>query len=192
LGNDVEIDQRLLESSDPVRLSALEMLNEREASVEEVAAKLGMSVSAVADHLTEMCEGGLIEAVSGTSGGGTAERRYRALMQLQWSDERWVEFSLEERRRLSAWIVHVFNADIQEALGSGSFDARPDAHASRTPAVVDEQGWLELTRIQNEALEAGLAVQAACAERLAEREEEGIAVMSAMFCFEMAPRARPA
>lgn len=189
-GSDIGIDRRLLHlASDPVRLDALVLLNESTADAGEVAEALGVSSSVANHHLEEMHEVGLIEVVTETSHRGAAEPRYRALVRALWSDEEWAALGREERRRLSAWIVRLINSDVEEALESGSFDARDDGHASRTASIVDEQGWRELTRIQAEALEASFMVQAASAERLAERGEKGTTVMSAMLCFEM-PRSR--
>ena len=111
-----------------------------------------------------------------------------------WSNEEWASLSDEERGQLFACIVTAITADAGESLESGTFGARADSHASRTVSVVDERGWRELTRIQDEALEASFAVQAASAERLAESGEDGITVMSAMLCCEMPasdPRPRP-
>ncbi len=102
-----------------------------------------------------------------------------------WSDAEWAELSHRERRRLSAWIVHLIGSDAAEALEAGGFDERTDGHASRTVSVVDEQGWRELARIQEEALETVLAIKAASAERLAESGEDGTVAVSAMLCFEL-------
>jgi len=105
-----------------------------------------------------------------------------------WSDAEWAELSHQERRRLSAWILHLIGSDAADALEAGSFDTRTGTHASRTLSVVDEQGWRELARIQEEALEAVLAIKAASAERLAESGEDGMLALSAMLCFEVPRR----
>jgi hypothetical protein len=112
----------------------------------------------------------------------------QAQMRRIWSDEEWAALSVEERERLSAWIIQLISTDIAEAMAAGTFDSRADAHTSRTISVVDEQGWRELTRIQAEALEASFAVQAESAERLAESGEAEIAAMSAMICCELPRR----
>ncbi len=82
----------------------------------------------------------------------------------------------------------MIDADVREAAESGTFVDRDDSHASRTVAMVDEQGWEELRDIHADALNAVLAVQAASAERLAEKDDPGFPVLSAMFCCELPPR----
>jgi hypothetical protein len=104
-----------------------------------------------------------------------------------WSDAEWAELSRRDRSRLSAWIVHLIASDAADALEVECFDARPETHASRTVSVVDDQGWRELSRIQEESLEAVLRVKAESAERLAERGEDGMLALSAMLCFELPP-----
>jgi hypothetical protein len=185
-GGEVGIDRQLKDlASDSVRLNALAILNERTAGAKELAATLGVDAATMGDQLEKMREQGLIEVVGKASGEGATDPRYRALVRALWSNEEWTALSIEERRQLSAWLVEMVAAGAAEALDAGTFNARDDTHASHTVSVVDEWGWRELTRIQNEALEASFAIQAKSAERLAESGEDGIRVMSAMLCFEM-------
>ena len=187
-GNDSGVDRRLRLDPDSQHLDTLVLLNDRAAGAAEVAERLRVSVSEAASQLEEMREAGLIEIVDEVTEKGVEGPLYRALVRVLWSDEEWAELSHEERRRLSSWIMQLINSDVDEALESGSFNARNDSHASRTASVVDEQGWRELTRLQADVLEASFAVQAASAERLSERGEEGVTVMSVMLCFEMPGR----
>jgi hypothetical protein len=185
-GSEVGIDRRLKDlASNSVRLNALAVLNERTAAANELAATLGVDAATMRGQLEKMLEQGLIEVVGKSSSEGAADPCYRALVRALWSNEEWAVLSIEERRQLSAWLVETVAAGAAEALEAGTFNARDDTHASHTVSVVDECGWQELTRIQNEALEACFAIQAESAERLAESGEDGIRVMSAMLCFEM-------
>jgi hypothetical protein len=109
-------------------------------------------------------------------------------MEKVWSTEEWERLSLDERHRLASWIWRLIESDVREALEFNTLGMRVEAHTSRTVSVVDERGWLELNRIQNEALWATLAAKAESAERLAESGEEGFPALSAMLCFELASR----
>ncbi len=189
-GDDGEIDARLLRlASEPTRIKVLFVLNERTAGVGEVAEELRIGEAEAARHLEEMHEAGLIEVVGEVLQRGAVGPRYKAVLGILWNDEEWAELSLAEQRRLSAWIVRMINADVGDALETGSFHARPDAHASRAVSTVDEQGWRELNQIHNDALESILVVQAAAAERLEESGESGMPVLSALICCEL-PRRR--
>jgi hypothetical protein len=105
-----------------------------------------------------------------------------------WSAGEWEELSRDERRRLVTWVLELIDADAGDALEAGTLGLSGAEHVSRIVSLVDEQGWRELARIQDDALEASLVVKAASTERLAERGEAGMPVLSAMLCFEMAER----
>lgn len=187
------IDRRLIRlASDPVRLGILALLNERTAGAGEVAAELEVDLSAAGRHLDAMHDAGLVEIVGEALNRGAVEPRYRALVRALWDDEEWAALGQEERLRLTNWIIGMIEADTHAAIEQGTFAAREDAHASRTVSFVDEQGWSELTRIKQDALESVFAIQAASAERLAETSEEGIPVLSALLCFELPPSKRVA
>jgi DNA-binding transcriptional ArsR family regulator len=183
------IDRRLIRiASDPDRLKALTFLYERSAGASEVAEELGVSLGAAGRHLDAMRDAGLIEVVGEVLNRGAVEPRYRALVRALWDDEEWATFSQEEQRRLTSWIIEMINADAREAVERGTFTGRQDSHASRTVPLVDEQGWEELRSIHTNALDAVLAVEAASADRLAEKGEPGFPVLSAVLCCELPPR----
>jgi DNA-binding transcriptional ArsR family regulator len=185
-GDESGIDRRLLGLvSEPVRLRVLVLLNERPASVGEVAEKLNLSTIVAARHLESLHDADLIEVVGEVLHRGAVEPRYRALVRAIFGDEELAALSFEDRRRLTGWIVDLIHADAHEALDSGLFPARLDSHVSRSVFPVDEQGWKEINQIQEDALEAIFTVQEASAERLAEHGAEGLTVMSAMFCCEL-------
>jgi predicted ArsR family transcriptional regulator len=182
------IDQRLSRlARDTARLSALTLLNEQAASVAEVAGYLGVSRSTAQRHLEQMLDAGLIEVAEVAGQGEGSKPRFRALKRVLWDDEEWAALGKEERQRLFAWIVQMINSDVGEAIASGTYNSRTDAHASRMAPQLDEQGWQELTKLHREALEESFTIQAAAAERLAESQQEGFPVLSAMICCELPP-----
>jgi DNA-binding transcriptional ArsR family regulator len=183
------IDQRLIRlASDPVRLQALTFLNERPAGVSEVAAELDVDVAEAGSHLDAMHDEGLVEVVGEVLNRGTVEPRYRALVRSLFDDEEWAMVGLDEQKRLTGWILDMIEADTREALAGGTFATRPDAHLSRTTPTLDEQGWDELRHILNSTLQSIFAVEAAAAERLAEKGEDGFQVMTALLSCELPPR----
>ncbi len=175
--------------TDPVQFRLLVLLNERSAGVAEIAERLELSQPLAAEHLDRMLEKGMVEITGEVLNRGKVEPRYRAAVPVIWSDEEMADLSLAERRRLLIWIAQTVSGDVDEALASGTFVARDDAHASRTILQVDEQGWEELVRIHAEALDAVFSIQAASAERLAEAKLEGVSALSAVFCCELPSRA---
>jgi DNA-binding Lrp family transcriptional regulator len=183
------IDRRLIGlGSDPDRLNALTLLNERSAGVGEVAEELGIEPAAAGRLLERMHDADLIEVVGEALRRGAVEPRYRALVHVLWDDEDWAALDLEEQKRMSAWIIEMIDADARKAVEAGTIVARQDSHVSRSIPTVDERGWEELLRIHDDALDAVLAVESASAERLAEKGESGFPVLSAMICCEVPPR----
>jgi DNA-binding Lrp family transcriptional regulator len=177
------IDRRLIGiASEPDRLNALTLLNERSAGPSEVAEELGIAPAAAGHLLEQMRESGLIEVVGEALNRGAVEQCYRAVVRVLWDDEDWAALGDEERKRMTAWIIGMIEADVREAIEASTFVARQGSQASRTVPVVDERGWEELRDIHADALNAILAVQADSAERLAEKGEPGFPVLSAMLC----------
>jgi predicted ArsR family transcriptional regulator len=180
------VDRRLLQlASEPVRRTVLAHLNERPAGASEVAAELEIDPSVAARHLDALHDAGLVEVVGEVLNRGAVEPRYKTLVRAHWSDEDWAALSQEEQQRLAGWILDMIESDAHAAIEQGTYTKRHDSHASRTALWVDEQGWRELTRIKQAALDGVLAVQATSAERLAETGEEGTPVLSALLCFEL-------
>jgi DNA-binding transcriptional ArsR family regulator len=189
---DREVDRRLLRiAAEPLRFKALLRLNERTGGASELAEDLEMSVSDAKRHLEQMEKDGLVEVVGQVLGRDAFEPRYRAGLRLLWNDEEWAELGEAERRRLTAWTMQMIGSDVCEALEAGTFGMRFDTHITHNVFRVDEQGWRELSRIFDEALEAIFAVEAASAGRLVESGEEGVPVLSALICGELPPQSGP-
>jgi DNA-binding transcriptional ArsR family regulator len=177
----------------PLRVQALSVLTERPASPKELAAELGAPVGNVSYHVRELEEVGLIELVDEKKRRGAIEHFYRAIARPLLSAEEWEQLSLDDRQGFSAWIIQLLLADASQALAAGTFDARSDRHLSRTPLLVDAEGWRELVEIQATALQSVLEVQAASAERMNAADgdgAEGIPTIAAMTFFEMPPKRR--
>jgi DNA-binding transcriptional ArsR family regulator len=175
----------------PLRVQALSVLTERPASPKELAAELGAPVGNVSYHVRELEAVGLIELVDEKKRRGAVEHFYRAIARPMLSAEEWEQLSLDDRQNFSAWIIQLLLADASQALAAGTFDARSDRYLSRTPMLVDEEGWRELIEIHATALKATLEVQAASAERMTKADnDEGIPTIAALTFFEMPPKRR--
>lgn len=190
--SEARVDRHLVQlASNLVGLDVLELLAERTRSSRAVAAELGVSVEIADRQVRVLQEMGFVELAGERVEDGRTEHVYRPVVAMLWNNEETDELDLRVRQQLAAWIMQLIESDAGEALEVGTLNARSDTHISRTRFVVDAQGWRELNKIQDEALDASFAVQAASAERLAENGEEGIHVMGAMLTAEMPPPSRP-
>jgi DNA-binding transcriptional ArsR family regulator len=168
-------------------VQALSILSERSASPKELSAALGAPVANVSYHVRELENMELIELVEEKKRRGAVEHFYRATPRPLVSEADWRRLSLADRHAISASIIQMLLADASRSLAALLFDARIDRRLSRTQLTVDEKGWAELVEIQDEALKAILAVQAASADRLAETGGDGFEAIAALACFELPP-----
>ena len=64
--------------------------------------------------------------------------------------------------------------DVMEALEAGTFNSREDRHFSRTPLILDEQGWRDIASLLADTLDRCLEIQVENSSRLAKSNEKGI------------------
>ncbi len=74
--------------------------------------------------------------------------------------------------------------DIEEAVKSGSMDEKEDRHLSRTPMVVDQKGWNEVSTLLTETLDKVFEIQSESAKRLADSDEKSMLTKVEMLHFQ--------
>jgi DNA-binding transcriptional ArsR family regulator len=168
----------------PLRVRILVLLTERTASPNEMQELLDEPLGNCAYHTRVLEELGHAEIVSEVQRRGATEHYYRSINRPLVDDHQWESFEPKVRQAISAFGIDAIFKDAAEALRTGTFDARTERHLSRTPLLLDEEGWREANTIQNEALDALLEVQAKSAERMTKSKEQGIPALAAMACFE--------
>ena len=189
----IRLDEQLgLLLSHPLRVEIMVVLIEGRAAPAEITKLLGAKLSDVSYHVKQLLKMEFIELVDVEPRRGQNAHVYRAVLRPIWSNEEWGKLSQEERERYVAWTIQLSLRDVVMAIGCGAFQARPDAHTSRAPLLVDEQGWREINALLDNTLKASFKVEEESLERLSESGEKGIVVRSVMLCHELpAPEARP-
>jgi DNA-binding transcriptional ArsR family regulator len=185
---EVRIDEQLFRLlHNPAQLAALVALIEGPASKSDIAKKLSIRLNKADYDVGELEKMGLIEAVDTEMRRGQVTTIYRAVMRPVFSSEEWGELSQDERERYALWVQQLVLRDIAVAWHARTFQARIEAHTSRSPLRVDEQGWIKLSEIQDGALTACREVEVESVKRTSEAGEKGklINVRAAMFLFEM-------
>jgi DNA-binding transcriptional ArsR family regulator len=178
--------------SHPVRVECMTVLAERVASPRELADLFDEDLSNVSYHVRVLSELGLIELVSEEPVRGAVAHYYKAVERPLLSNSQWELMPLEVRKMFSAqnWDVLIKNAT--EAIESGTFDARSDRHLTRTPLLVDSEGFARLSKAMDDLLETVFSEQVASAERLSESGEEPIHAVAGTALFSMPePKGRP-
>lgn len=185
-GTEKGLEQQLVHLvSHPVRVKALTVLADRIASPKEIAAELNENISTVSHHVKELLRMEMIELVDEKRRRGAVEHFYRAVMRPIWSTEAWEALSVGERNRVSIWTMQLILADAARALIDGTFDSRPERHATRFPLVVDEKGWKKVLQAQLDALETIYEAQTESSERLARSGKDGFPIVASMLSFPM-------
>lgn len=171
----------------PVRVKALTILTERTASPKEIAAEIEVPLSNVSYHVRVLDELGLVEIMEEESVRGSVAHFYRAVERPLIHNPDWEKLSPRVRSAFSGYVVETLMSDAANSLQAGLFDRREDRHLTRTPLVLDEQGWRKVTAIQIKALDGILKEQTAAATRLSSSSKEGIHVVAGLLCFEALP-----
>ena len=127
----------------PLRVQILIILNERVASPNLLAQELDQSLNLVAYHVRVLEKYDCIELVDTKQRRGATEHFYRATRRQFLSDAEWARMPQVLRPGLSGAMLKAAFNDIEEAVREGTMDEIEDRHLSRTPMVVDKQGWGE-------------------------------------------------
>jgi DNA-binding transcriptional ArsR family regulator len=168
----------------PTRARAFTILNDRTASPVEIAQEIGKDVGHVGYHVRKLLQLNLIELVDERPVRGAVEHFYRAIERPVVTDVEFAEQSIEEREVFTRYILQLLVADVARAMDEHTFDARVNRVITRTPLLVDEDGFEELSELHTEVLERTLDIQAKSAERLTGSGDEAISTVSSSMFFE--------
>lgn len=172
--------------SHPLRGHILVTLGDRIASPSEIAKELGLAARDLDYHVKVLLEVGMIRLVRREKRRGAKEHFYELAPPAIYIDDReWHRIPGEIQARLSAGLLQLMVDDAVEALRAGTFGAL-DSHQSRTPMILDEQGWTELTAAMSTALEAVLGIRRESERRRRSGGDPGIPVEVVMMGFKTA------
>jgi predicted ArsR family transcriptional regulator len=158
----------------PLRVQILIILNERVASPNLLAQELDQSLNLVAYHVRVLEKYDCIELVDTKQRRGATEHFYRATRRQFLSDSEWSRMPQSLRPGLSGAMLKSVFDDIEEAVKGGTFDDKEDRHLSRTPMVVDQTGWDEVSALLSETLDRVLEIQTESQARLTKTGEDGM------------------
>jgi DNA-binding transcriptional ArsR family regulator len=179
--------------SHPIRLHAMIVLWEREASPREIAAELGEPLNNVTYHINQLRDLGWIELVATrpARGGRVVEHFYKAAKNTLIEDTDLSHLGRDELHVIDVTIMRSMSKDIEQAMAAGTFFAHNDNQLTRIPIDVDKEGWEETKVILDRALEDLLKVKEAVLQRTATSGEETIPTKVEIIHFE-SPRPKRA
>ncbi len=167
----------------PLRVQILIILNERVASPNLLAQELNQSLNLVAYHVRVLEKYDCIELVDTKQRRGATEHFYRATRRQFLTDSEWSRMPESLRPGLSGAMLKALFDDVEEAVQKDTFDEMEDRHLSRTPMVVDRQGWSDVAALLSETLDRLIEIQAESSDRIATGDEAGILAKVMMLHF---------
>ena len=181
------IDQKLVRAlAHPVRVQILEILTERVASPNMLAAELDTGLSHVAYHTRTLDRCGCLDLVDTAQRRGATEHFYKARPHAFIGDRTWRQVPRSIRGGITAASLQTFLDKAVGALQAGTMDSRDDTTFSWMPLLLDQEGWEEVTTILGEATDRILEAQEKCNQRAeqADRDERKISSVVALANFE--------
>jgi DNA-binding transcriptional ArsR family regulator len=168
------VDPRLGKAlSHPMRTRILAILNEQVASPNEMAEMIGERLPNVSYHVRTLQELGCIELVR------TAQRRGAIEHYRDWARQ-----PRSRRQAVSDAILQMVWEDASEAMKADTFESHSDRHLSRSPLVLDEQGWSEVSALLRQVHAQAEGIAAKSGKRLAKTPDDGIPTRLVMMHFE--------
>ena len=151
----------------PLRVQILIILNEKTASPNMLSQQLDQSLNLVAYHVRVLEKYDCIELVDTKQRRGATEHFYRATRRQFLSDDEWSRMPTNLRPGMAGAMLKSVFEDIEAASKSGTLEEVEDIHLSRTPMVVDKQGWSEVSTLMQSTLDRLLEIQADASQRIA-------------------------
>jgi DNA-binding transcriptional ArsR family regulator len=139
-------DPRLVKAlAHPLRVSILSALEHRVASPSELAEELGVPLPNLSYHIRMLVQLDMLKLVKTRPRRGAIEHYYQAKGRISVTDKAWGEVpTVVKEAMISATLAQIAET-VGAAAARGGFDA-PDAHISRQPIKLDDQGWKELSK----------------------------------------------
>ena len=158
----------------PLRVQILIILNEKVASPNMLAQQLDQSLNLVAYHVRVLEKYDCIELVDTKQRRGATEHFYRATRRQFLSDDEWSRLPESLRPGMAGAVLKSVFEDLEAASKSGTLDEVEDIHLSRTPMVLDKEGWNDVSQALKGCLDRLLEIQTEASERIADSGEDGV------------------
>lgn len=168
------IDQRLIRAlAHPLRIRILEALSERIASPIRLSDDLDAGLSHVAYHTRALDKCGCLELVDTAQRRGATEHFYKASPHSFIGDRIWRRVPRALLGGVSGATLQSFMDRAVAALEAGTIDGREDTTLSWSPALLDQQGWDEVTATMKGTVNRVLEIQDQSRTRLTKRKGHG-------------------
>ena len=167
----------------PLRVRILSSLHKGVSSPNQLSQELDEPLGNVSYHVKTLLEYDCVELVKTEPRRGAVEHFYRATERAFFSASDWDKIPASARKGISGSILETVGQDATQALVAGTIDARKDSHVSRSPLVLDEKGWADITSLLADTVNKAMEIQDEAAGRLGDGDD-AINTKLAIFHFE--------
>jgi DNA-binding transcriptional ArsR family regulator len=159
-------DPRLVKAlAHPLRVRILGLLENRMMTPKQIAAELGLRLENVSYHVRILRDFGFIKLERKKQVRGAVEHHYRAVARPRITAKAWSGMPDVVKEAMTGANLNQLMELVGAAAEEGGF-ARPESHMSRRPAVVDEQGFAELSEAITALLDRVSEVERDAAKRI--------------------------
>jgi DNA-binding transcriptional ArsR family regulator len=158
----------------PLRVQILVVLSEKVASPNMLAQQLDESLNLVAYHVRVLEKYDCIELVDTKQRRGATEHFYRATRRQLLTDDQWASMPASLRPGMATAVLKAIFEDIEAASTAGTLEEVDDLHITRSPLVLDKEGWDDVSDLMQNVLDRLPEIQGEAANRMAVSKEPGI------------------
>jgi DNA-binding transcriptional ArsR family regulator len=187
-----QIDSSLVRAlSHPLRVEILQVLNEREASPNDLMELLRQPLGNVAYHSRVLEKCGCIEQVRTEQRRGAVEHFFRAVPRSYIGHQDWRKVPRSVRSEVTGASIGSFVNRVIDSLQAGKIDDREDTTLTWMTMAVDEVGWAQAAEVLAEALTRLHRVHEQSRQRLEASGEAATPMIVGLAAFEAAQDPRP-
>jgi DNA-binding transcriptional ArsR family regulator len=154
----------------PLRTQILSALEGRTASPSELAAELDAPLGVLSYHMRRLAVLGFVKLVRRVPRRGAVEHYYTATAPPRITNQAWAALPSAVKQATLAAALDQVGAVVTAAAAEGGFDA-DDAHLSRSPVMVDDEGWHALASELEAMTERIRAIEIESEKRLRRRHK---------------------
>jgi DNA-binding transcriptional ArsR family regulator len=129
----------------PLRTLVLAALEGRTASPSQLAEELDVPLGVLSYHVRRLTALGLLKLVKRVPRRGAVEHYYTALARPRMTDDAWAAMPSVVKQATVRTALEQVGSHVSAAATAGGFDAA-EAHLTRSPVTLDDQGWKALSR----------------------------------------------
>jgi DNA-binding transcriptional ArsR family regulator len=183
-------DQKYVKAmAHPLRLRILAALEHRTASPSELAEELEAPLGNVSYHVRQLHGLGLLKLVKETPRRGAVEHYYRLEARPHITDKAWGAAPPVVKEAVIGGVLSKASEQVNQAVEAGGFD-RAEAHLSRLPLTLDDQGFADAARACSELVERFKEIEEESRGRLELQQHDGqVQALVVLLLFEAAQSA---